>query len=302
MVENRSEVVTSAGDTVTLNLLPIVNNVLVRLEQQAPTLFDKKLDLPEVTSGQVPPGLQARIESRLGVQLPDDFAAIPIYEGDQVGTLQDAVRTFKRYLALLIIGTLAALGLALWISPGRRRTVLQVGVWLVIATVTLTALLRVVRGQILDNVPAGVYRDGAGSAMTIVFSTLRDRGAQLMVLGAVIAVIAYLAGPGRGARWVRRQVVAGWQAVARGGRWLVAETGARPWIRAHLDPLRIGGVIVAAIAALLLSSWGSLLIVLILLAGYETAVTLLARTGPEPATVEPVEPEPRTVVPPTPRT
>src|SRR5512142_957033 len=38
VVENRSEVVTSAGDTVTLNLLPIVNNVLVRLEQQAPTL------------------------------------------------------------------------------------------------------------------------------------------------------------------------------------------------------------------------------------------------------------------------
>lgn len=97
-------------------------------------------------------------------------------------------------------------------------------------------------------------------------------------------------------------MVVGWQAVARGGRWLVAETGARPWIRAHLDPLRISGVIVAAIAALLLSSWASLLIVLILLAGYETAVTLLARSGPDPVPVEPVEPEPQTDLPPTPRT
>lgn len=317
VVENRSEIVTTSGDIVTLNLLPVVNNVLVRLEQQAPTLFGKKLNLPEVTSGQVPPGLQNRIESQLGVRLPADFAAIPIYRGDQLGALQDAVRTFKRYLALWVLGTLAALGLALWVSPGRRRTTLQVGVWLVIATVTLTAVLRAVRGQILDNVPAGAYRDGVGAAMTIVFATLRERGLQLLLLGVAIAVIAYLAGPGRGATWVRRQVAAAWHALARGASWIVAETGGRPWIRSHLDPLRIGGVIVAAIVALLLSSWASLFVVLILLAAYEAGLTMLARSGeepeavkaksatvipPEPVTVALVEPQSGSVVLPAPRT
>lgn len=99
--------VKTVDGTVTLNLLPIVNNVLSTLEQKAPTLFGKQVALPELTSGTVPANLRTRVESALGVQLPEDFANVVIYTGDEVGALQDAVRTFKRYLALLIVGTLA---------------------------------------------------------------------------------------------------------------------------------------------------------------------------------------------------
>src|SRR5512135_3044918 len=143
-----------------------------------------------------------------------------------------------------------------------------------------------------------------------------QRGTYL-VLGVVIAVIAYLAGPGRGATWVRRRVAAAAHALARGASWTVAETGGRPWIRSHLDPLRIGVVVAAAIVALLLSSWASLFVVLILLAAYEAGLTMLARSSgereaveaesativpPEPMTVEPVEPQSRSVVLPAPWT
>src|SRR5512144_1930531 len=88
-----------------------------------------------------------------------------------------------------------------------------------------------------------------------------------------------------------------------GSRLSVGRRGGpgRTWIRANLDPLRIGGVIVAAIVALLLSSWASLLVVLILLAPYEILVTFLAQGGPPVATAEPGAPEPRTVMLPGPR-
>jgi hypothetical protein len=90
----------------------------------------------------------------------------------------------------------------------------------------VTAVLRGVRDQLLAQVPEGVYRDGVAAAVTSVFSVLRTRGTQLIWIGAILAVVCYLFGPGRGAVWLRRQVrrgaVAGGRATARGGRWLGA--------------------------------------------------------------------------------
>ena len=49
----------------------------------------------------------------------------------------------------------------------------------------VTAAVRVVRNQLLEQIPAGVYRDGVGAAVTIVFSQLRTRGIQLIWLGVI---------------------------------------------------------------------------------------------------------------------
>lgn len=48
------------------------------------------------------------------------------------------------------------------------------------------------------------------------------------------------------------------------------------WVRERLDGLRIAGVVVAGVAALLLSSWTSFLVLLVLLGVYELGVTLIA--------------------------
>lgn len=49
------------------------------------------------------------------------------------------------------------------------------------------------------------------------------------------------------------------------------------WVRAHVDLLRIAGVAVAALAALLLSSWAGLLVVVVVLAGYQLLLTAVGR-------------------------
>jgi hypothetical protein len=283
ILNNDSTVVRSSGDTVTLNLLPIVNNVLTGLEQQAPTLFGKSLNLPTITNGQIPAGLQTKIESALGVTLPASFAAIPIYQGDQLSAAQNAVVKMKQYVGLLVVGSVIALLLALLVSPRRRRTTLQFGLWLIISVVTLTTVLRNIRAQLIDQVPSGVYRSGVDAGVQIVFVTLRERGTQLLWLGIVIAVVAYLVGPGRGAVAVRHgSVEAAHFLSQRTRRYSAVVVAQGPgYAQAHLDPLRIGGAVAAGVLLLFFTSWTGLFVILVALGLYELLVTAAAASAHE---------------------
>ncbi|MFD7709640.1 hypothetical protein [Streptomyces sp. NPDC059786] len=287
VLENRSANVRVRGDTVTLNLLPLVNNVLSELEDQLPTVRGKRIDLPPLKSGAIPPGLHDRIENALGVSLPADFAQIKLYDRHELAQLQRAVLTFKRALAALLVGTFVLLVLALWISPARRRTLLQFGLWLVVGVTVLAAVLRAVRDQLLAAVEPGVYREGVRSALWTVFTTLRERGDQLLWFGAVLAVLAYLVGPGRLPVALRRYTVQGARATgrlaARTGQRLTKDSGFQRLVARWADVLRIAGVVVAALVALALSSWTGLLVTAAVLAAYEVAVTLVARGGASPA-------------------
>lgn len=278
VLEDRSETLSIKNGTITLNLLPIVNDLLVAIEAELPTMFGKRLDLPTLSSGEIPAGLEERIETALGVSLPEDFAQITLYDHDELGVLQDAVVTFKRSVALLVIATLVLLALAVAVSPSRRRTLLQFGLALTVAVVVLSSVLRAVRDQLLAQVPEGVYREGASVALYEVFSLLRERGDQLLALGIGIAVLAYLVGPGRLPVALRRHTIAGLRAAARAARRADTER-VRRWIARHVDPLRVGGVVVGAVLALLFASWPALLAIALLLAGYEVLVTVLARSS-----------------------
>lgn len=283
VLEDRAENVSVDGTTVTLNLLPLMNDVLKAVEEQLPTLFGKKLDLPAIGTGEIPPNLHDRIEKALGVSLPTDFGQITLYDRDKLGPLQDAVLLFKRGVVGLVVGTFVLLGAALWISPNRRRTVLQLGLWLVISVTVLTSVIRAVRDEILAGLPEGVYHDGVRAALYTVFTTLRVRGDQLLWLGVLLAALAYLLGPGRLPQALRRYTTQGARAVggftATAAQQVATSGGVRTWIHRHVDALRVAGVVVAAALALLFSSWTALLVVAALLAGYVLLVTVVARSA-----------------------
>jgi hypothetical protein len=281
VINGTSTVVAASGDSVKIDLLPLINQVLRQLSAQLPTLFGKQITLPDISSGEIPANLRTRVEEAVGVPLPANFAQFTMYDGGRLRAVQATVVIFKRYLAALVGGSILLLALALLISPQRRRTLLQLGLWLVIAAVAVTACLRTVRAQLLQQVPAGTYRDGVAAAITTVTGVLRTRGTQLIWLGVILAVLMYLIGPGRVPVWLRRQVAGGARAV---GRWI--STGGRAtatrgpaWIGSHLDAVRIGGVVVAVGLALVLASWTALLVIALVLAGFEVAVTLVGRNA-----------------------
>ncbi|MHC5258039.1 hypothetical protein ACYSUO_09145 [Streptomyces sp. UC4497] len=286
LLEKRNENIKVKGDTVTLNLLPVVNNLLGSLETELPSVFGKKIDLPTLSSGELPPGLHQRIEKAIGRDLPENFAQIRLYNRNELGQLQDAVLLFKKAVIGLLIAVPVLLALSLWVSPNRRRTLLQLGLWLVVSVTVLTAVLRGVRDQLLGQMPEGVYRDGLQSALWTIFTMLRERGDQLLWLGVAIAVLCYLIGPGRLPSALRRWTAQGARAtghgMARAGEHLGKDRQLRPWLARHADVLRVGGAVVAAIVSILLSSWTALLVIAVLLAAYEIAVTLAARAGSSP--------------------
>jgi hypothetical protein len=281
ILEGTSNVVIVGRDRVDIDLLPLINQVLRQLSTNLPTLFGKQLTLPDLSSGAIPDNLRSRVEDAVGVRLPANFAQFTVYDAGQMRAIQEAVSAAKRDLVLSVLATFLLLALALLVSPRRRRTLLQLGLWLVIAAVAVTAILRRVRGQLLLEVPAGTYRDGVDATLTIVFAGLRERGTQLVWIGAALALLAYLVGPGRVPSWLRRRTAgaASWvgRGIGRGAR--VTATHGPGWTARHLDAVRVAGIVVAAVVALILSSWMSLLVIAVTLAGFEVLVTVVARSS-----------------------
>lgn len=281
VLEGSSTVVVAGQDRITIDLLPLINQVLRELSAQLPTLFGRQVALPDLSSGAIPENLRVRVQDALGVTLPPDFAAFAVHDSGRLYAAQQTLIIAKRGLAPAAVGTVLLLILAFVVSPGRRRTALQLGLWLVVAAVAVTAVLRAVRTQVLEAVPAGLYRDGVAAAVTTVLGGLRTRGEQIIWIGALLALLAYLVGPGRAPTWVRGVVAAGTRAAGRSLRAGVrAATRSGPgWIAGHLDLLRVGGLVVAVVFALILSSWTALLVVVVGLAAYETGVTAIARSA-----------------------
>jgi hypothetical protein len=279
IINGDSSVVVARENRVEIDLLPLINQVLRVLSAELPTLFGKQLALPDLTSGAIPDNLRDKVQETLGVTLPANFARFTVYDSGQLWAAQQAVAAAKRDLVMFVVATIVLLLIALVVSPVRRRTLLQLGLWLVVAAVAITAILRAVRTQVLQEVPGGLYRDGVAAAFSIVFAQLRTRGTQLIWIGLLLAVLMYLIGPGRGPRWLRHSVVVGGRAAGRGtrrGAHALAQHGPG-WAAGYLDALRIGGLVVGAILALMLSSWTSLLVIVVLLAAYEVLVTVAAR-------------------------
>jgi hypothetical protein len=285
IINGTSNVLVVREDRVDIDLLPLINQVLRLLSAELPTMFGKQVTLPDLSSGAIPENLRDRVQETLGVTLPANFAQFTVYDSGQLWAAQQAVATAKRGLVLFVVGTILLLVIALAVSPARRRSLLQLGLWLVVAAVVVTAALRAVRAQVLEQIPAGLYRDGADAAFTIVFAQLRTRGVQLIWIGAVLAVLMYLIGPGRGPRWLRRTIATGARAAGRGARTggHLLVTQGPGWAARYLDVLRVGGLVVAAVLALILSSWTALLVIALVLAVYEVLVTVAARGGARPA-------------------
>jgi len=222
------------------------------------------------------------VQSALGISLPANFAQFTVYDAGRLRALQQTVVQIKRSLIALIALMVVALGVALWLSTDRRRTVLQLGVWLVVGVLVMTVVLRAVRRDVLEQLPAGTYRDGAAAAFTIVFAGLRERGWQLLWLGAILAVIGYLVGPGRLPVLLRRSLRRGGRHLADGTRRLRRSGGNRQiaaWTGRHLDVLRIAGVAVAALLTIWLSSWGALAVIVVVLVLYQVGLAVVARAG-----------------------
>jgi hypothetical protein len=276
-----TENVQISDGVITINLLPVINAVLGRIENLVPEIFGRSINLPEIGAGDVPEAARERLSSALGVDLDDDFGVIKIYDADRVQAAQDALRLFERGVIVLWILTVGFAALALWLSRRRRRTLLQLTVGAILGLVVVRRL----GFWFLDNLgtrqASGVDRRAVHSAGEILLDSFFLLTAWLLVLLVVVAIVAAVTGPYPWAVWLRGWITG---TTGQGNAWLrsqTADSGPLRWIVTHREALQIGGLVLAVLIVLIFDlSWVGLLLLAILLAAYLLVVHQIARDRP----------------------
>src|SRR5690606_17142059 len=189
VLRGESEAVTATDGQVTLNLLPVVNAVLAEITARSPEILGREVDLPDVTVDEMPAAAITRIEGALGVELPEDFGQLTVYDDGKLAAAQDAIGLFDRFVVLLLPPGIVVAGAALWMSPRRRRTLLQLAAGRAIGMV----LIRRVGFRLADEVaqlpprPAG--RESAGLAAASFLQPLTTFAGWVLAGALAVAVV-----------------------------------------------------------------------------------------------------------------
>jgi hypothetical protein len=286
------------GDDVVLNVIPVLNEVLARIGQASPEIFGRTVDIPTVTVDEIPEAAIEKIEDALGRDLPADFGQFTVFDAQRLSEVQDAFTLFNRLVVLAVIFALVLVAITLWVSPSRRRTLLQLMVGIALGIVLVRRLGMRVEDDVVDLVRPE-NREAAGVIVGAFVSSLLDATAWILGIALAIAAIAAVTGPYRWAQALRRGTVTVAQGSVSAARAAIAH---RPdertvaWVASHKEALQLGGI-VTGIAALLLVdlSWFGILVLGLLVGGFELAVLRIAELAP--AGERPSEGEPTPGVP-----
>ncbi len=71
-----------------LNLVPLVNLALASIENVSSDLVGRDVTLPTFEPGEVPSSQIAKLEQALGIDLPDNYGQIPVYDSQDLEALQ----------------------------------------------------------------------------------------------------------------------------------------------------------------------------------------------------------------------
>jgi hypothetical protein len=180
-------------------------------------LLDGKHNVLQSTNGNVVLDLHALVTavanetgigSRIEQRLPADAGQIVILKGNQLDTARKTVkvvRVLSYFLFFLVIGLYA---LAIYLAPGRRRTLLlAAGIGVIIVGFLILVVRRYAGTYIVDSLSTNPDTKGAVSATwAIGTELLRNVGINALIYGVAIVFAAWLAGPSRVATWSRREL------------------------------------------------------------------------------------------------
>lgn len=276
-----SEAVSVLEGRVLLNLLPLVTLALASIQSVASDLVGRDVTLPQVTADEIPAQAIAEVEQALGVDLPDDYAQIPVYESQDLEALQRTLYAFERLLVLLLILFPILVAASLWISTRRRRTLIQLAAGSAVGLVLVRRGAILARDSLFDRLDTQDFPAVRVLTEELMASLFRYTGILLTVALLTLA-IALITGPYPWAVRLRvwvRDTAKGLAAMLGGGP--VTETDRVRWVREHRDGLMVGGAIVAVVLFLLVDlSFLMFVVVAVVIALYEIALIRLGREAP----------------------
>ena len=151
ILEGESDTVSVVEGKVLLNLLPLVNLALGSIQAVASDLVGRDVTLPQITQGEVPSAAIAKLEQSLGIDLPDDYGQIAVYDSEDLEALQQTLYTFERLLVFLLILIPLLVAASLLVSTRRRRTLIQLATGAAVGLVVIRRIAIISR-DLFDRV------------------------------------------------------------------------------------------------------------------------------------------------------
>lgn len=238
---------------ITITLAPIVDEVKKELNDRGISFFDN-------------------------VQIPGAKNRITLFASDDLQQAQSITDLLDQVALILPILTFIVFAAAIILSGNRRRTVLRSALGVALAMGLLIVALALGRTAYLDALPKGVNLDAARAVYDQLLTFLRTSLRTTFWLAVVIAIGAWLAGPGRAATKVRSTVSRG---LDKGGDEVATPAPIAGFVAMHKNVLRItvAGVALVIMGVLNHPTPVAVLVVTILaLIGF-AVIELLGRAG-----------------------
>jgi hypothetical protein len=218
-------VVSTKDGKVTLNLSAIFEVVKQRLAERGITLFDS-----------IPiNALSLRFE---------------LFDAQSLGQAQSGVELLRTVAWVLPVLALVLLGVGLWLSPHRRKSLVRWGIGVAIAVAVLAAAVTVGRYFYLNAVVSdSLPRETAAAVFDILVRFLRQGIRAVIVVGLLVALVAWLSGSGRVAVRIRTTFMAVFGGLgdrAEGAGWTFGAFG--QFVRSYHTPILILGVILGLLS------------------------------------------------------
>jgi hypothetical protein len=223
-------------------------------------------------------------------KIPIVHATFALFPSKNLAKAQKAYRLINDLKIVLPILTLVLLGLGVFAARGRRRALIGAGLGFAASMLVLGAGLAIARALYLNSVPASASADAAAAAFDILVRFIKTALRTLLVVGLIVAVGAFFAGPSAAAVRTRSAFSSGLGRLRRHGESAGLSTGpAGAWTYANRHALRIGAV---ALAALIFVFWGQptaavTIVIAVLLLVALGLIELIGRPPPKPGPTPP---------------
>ncbi|MFG2712397.1 hypothetical protein ACGFX2_17860 [Streptomyces goshikiensis] len=257
------------NDAVTVDLAPVIDQVKTRLVDSGMSVAGK---IPEIHT---------------------DFTVV---QSKDIGRVKTGFRLLQIAGVWLPVLAVILIAVGILLSAHRRRALVTSALAVAFAALVLGVALTVFRTVYLNALPDTVSQAAAGSVYDALIRLLRTTVRMVVVLGVVIALAAWLSGPGRYAVAVRQIWHSGIAATRATADRLGLRTGpVGPFIRRHRAWFTWGLVAVAALVYVLWSyptGWVVVGLALALLFALGVTDFLAEDTGEHPADDKVADPHP----------
>ena len=194
ILEGESDTVSVVEGKVLLNLLPLVNLALGSIQEVASDLVGRDVTLPQITQGEVPSAAIAKLEQSLGIDLPDDYGQIAVYDSQNLEALQQTLYTFERLLVFLLILIPFLVAASLLVSTRRRRTLIQLTAGAAVGLVVIRRIAIILRDDLFERVDTERFPSVRVLTNELMDSLFRYTGILLAIV-LLTALIALVTGP-----------------------------------------------------------------------------------------------------------